>query len=188
MDPNQQQMILQGMQGVWFGNNQQPTIQSPREALREGIAKLVKDTFPEDKAATYADECKKRDEFARQVSVDNLVERIDAKVKLSPDQWKKMTKSLNEHSDKKREPQLEGLALNPSMWPGSPEEWVLPELTPAQQAVMKRLDASQTQMFFGGGVFGQMFGGNVQVIDEDGVDVNVEVVQPAAAAAKPEAE
>jgi hypothetical protein len=187
LDQNQQQMLLQNLQGAWFGNQQQ-SFESPRAALRAGIAKFAKDALPKDKAAAYADECKKRDEFARQVSVDNLVERLDAKLKLSPDQWKKITKALNEHADKKREPQLEGLALNPSMWPGAPEEWVLPELSPAQQAAMTRLNGSVNQIFFGGGVFGQMFGGNVQVIDDDIVEVNVEVAQPAAAPAASEAE
>ena len=59
-----------------------------------------------------------------------MVERIDEKVKLSPDQWKKITKSLNEHWDKNRDPQLEVFALNQSMWPGAPDQWVLPELSP----------------------------------------------------------
>ena len=29
-------------------------------------------------------------------------------------------------------PQLEAFALNQSMWPGAPDQWVLPELSPAQ--------------------------------------------------------
>src|SRR4029078_10110454 len=33
LDPNQQNMILQGMQGVWFGN-QQPRTESPRELIQ----------------------------------------------------------------------------------------------------------------------------------------------------------
>jgi hypothetical protein len=187
LDPNQQNMLLQNLQGAWFGNQQQ-TFESPRQVLRTGIAKLVQDTFPKDKAALYADECKKRDEFARQVSVDNLVERLDAKLKLAPDQWKKITKTLNEHADKKQESQLEGLVFNQSMLPAVPQELVLPELSPAQQAAMTRLNASVNQMFFGGGVFGQMLGGNAQVIDDDGVDVNGEVARPAAPAATSEAE
>lgn len=185
-DPNQQQMLLQGMQGVWFGNQQQKT-EGPRDAIRVGVAKLVKDTLPKEKVAAYTDECRKRDEFARQVSVDNLVERIDEKVKLSPDQWKKITKSLNEHWDKNRDPQLEAFALNQAMWPGAPHQWVLPELSPAQQAVLKRINTMSGRMFIHGGVFGQMFGGDGEVLNdmnvEVNVDVNVEVVQPAAAAA-----
>jgi hypothetical protein len=187
-DPNQQQMLLQNMQGVWFGNQQQKT-ESPRDAIRVGIAKLVKDTLPKEKAVAYADECHKREEFARQVSVDNLVERIDEKVKLSPDQWKKIAKSLNDHWDKGRDPQLEAFAINGSMWPGAPDQWVLPELSPSQQAVLKRVNAMSGQMFINGGMFGQMFGGQAEVFDDMDIDVpNVEVDQPAAAAVPESAE
>ena len=186
-DPNQQQMFLQGMQGVWFGNQQQKT-ESPRDAIRVGVAKLVKDNLSKEKAAAYADECRKRDEFARQVSVDNLVERIDEKLKLSPDQWKKITKSLNDHWDKSRDPQLEAFALNQSMWPGAPDQWVLPELSPAQQAVLKRVNAMSGQMFINGGVFGQMFGGEVQVFNDVDGDSAVEAAGPTAAAAAEKSE
>lgn len=179
-DPNQQQMLLQNMQGVWFGNQQQKA-ESPRDALRTGIAKLVKETLPKEKVAAYVDECRKREEFARQVSVDNLVERIDEKVKLSPDQWKKIAKTLNDHWDKGRDPQLEAFAINGSMWPGAPDQWVLPELSPSQQAVLKRVNAMSGQMFINGGIFGQMFGGQAEVFDDMDVDVNIEV-DPAAAA------
>jgi hypothetical protein len=177
-DPNQQQMLLQGMQGVWFGNQQQKP-SNPRDAIQAGVAKLVKDSLSKKKVAAYENECRKRNEFARQVSVDNMVERLDEKVKLSPDQWKKITKSLNDHWDKNRDPQLEAFALNPSMWPGVPDECVLPELSPAQQAVLKRINTNSEQIFFNGGVFGQMFGGDNSVID----DVDLETVQPATDAA-----
>jgi hypothetical protein len=172
-DPNQQQMFLQGAQGVWFGNQQQ-RVESPRELVRKGVAKLVASTLPKDKAAAYATECRKRDEFAHQVSVDNLVERIDEKVKLSPDQWKKITKSLNEHRDKSRDPQLEAFAVNSSMWPGTPDQAVLPELSPAQQAVLKRMSASSGRIWFGGGIIGAMFGGDSGVID----DIDLDDIQP----------
>jgi hypothetical protein len=185
-DPNQQQMLLQAMQGVWFGNQQR--VDDPRDAVRAGIKDLVKRALPKEKFAAYEDEFRKREEFARQVSVDNLVERIDEKVKLSPDQWKKLTTSLNDHWDKSRDPQLESFALNQSMWPGAPDQWVLPELTPAQQGVLKRVNAMSGRMFFNGGAFGQMLGGNVEVIDDMDADASVEVDQPDADVTKPEAE
>jgi hypothetical protein len=186
-DPNQQQMLMQGLQGVWFGNQQQRP-QSPREAMRIGIAKLVRDTYPKEKAAAYADECRKRDEFARQTSVDNLVERIDEKVKLSPDQWKKLAKSLSDHWDKNRDPQLEAFAINGSMWPGAPDQWVLPELSPAQQAVLRRVNTNSGQMFINGGIFGQMFGGQVEAFDDIDDEATFEIDKPAAAAVPDNAE
>jgi hypothetical protein len=177
LDPNQQQMILQGMQGVWFGNQQQRA-ESPREAIQAGIAKLIKEKLPAKKVTAYEKECKLRAEFARHTAIDNSVERIDEKVRLSPDQWKKITQALNDHLDKNREPQLESFALNyQTMVSGAPDQWVLPELTPAQQAVLRRVNQYSGQMFIGGGIFGQMFGGDNSVID----DVDLDNPKPAAA-------
>src|SRR5207248_8851142 len=137
-----------------------------------GMAKVVASTLSKEKASAYTTECRKREEFIRQVSVDNLVERLDEKVKLSPDQWKKITKSLNEHWDRERDPQLEAFVINGNMWPGAPDQWVLPELTPAQQNIVKRINTSSGRMFFGGGIMGAfMGGGDGGVIDDVDFDV-----------------
>lgn len=187
LDPNQQQMMIQGMQGVWFGNQQQRPA-SPRDSIQQGLAKLIKEKLPANKAAAYDRECMLRAEFARRAAVDNTVERLDEKVRLSPDQWKKVTKVLNERWDKNRDPQLEAFAMNHSMWPGAPDQLVLPELTTAQQAVLRRVNQYSGQMFIGGGIFGQMFGGDNSVIDDD---IDFDHPKPAsrahAAAAQPAA-
>jgi hypothetical protein len=181
LDPNQQQMMLQGLQGVWFGN-QQPRTESPRDLIQKGIAKLIKEKMPASKAAAYDHECKLRADFARRTAVDNTVERIDDKVRLSPEQWKKITKALNDHWDKNRDPQLESFALNQSMWAGAPDQWVLPELTHAQQAVLRRVNRYSGQMFIGGGIFGRMFGGDNSVLD----DIDLDNPERAAAAPAPQ--
>jgi hypothetical protein len=183
LDPNRQQMILQGMQGVWFGN-QRERPESPRDLIQQGLAKLIKEKLPAGKAAAYDRECKLRADFARRTAVDNTVERIDEKVRLSPDQWKKITKTLKEHWDKNRDPQLEAFAMNHSMWPGAPDQLVLPELTTAQQAVLRRVNQYSGQMFIGGGIFGQMFGGDNSVID----DIDLDNPKPAARAHAPTAQ
>jgi hypothetical protein len=182
-DPQQQQMLLQGMQGVWFGN-QQRRPENPRDSIRAGVAKVVKDTQSIVKAGAYADECRKRDEFARQASVDNMVERIDEKVKLSPDQWKKLAKVLSDHWDKNRDPQVEALAMNTSMWPGTPLQWVLPELSPSQQAVLKRVNTMSTRIVINGGVFAQMNGGNGDVFDDINDEADADAAKPADEAAE----
>jgi hypothetical protein len=181
-DPNQQQMMLQGMQGAFFGNQRQQ-VKNPRDSIHLGVTKLVNDTLSKEKKTAYANECQKRTEFEQQVAVDSLVERIDEKVKLSPDQWKNITKSLRDHWDASQEPQLEAFALNQSMWPGAPVQWVIPELSPSQQVVMKRVNAMSGRFFINGGVFGQMFGGDGEVINDMDEDGAVEVAQPAPAAA-----
>jgi hypothetical protein len=173
-DPNQQQMMLQGAQAVFFGNQERP--ENPREVIRKGMVKLVNAAFSKEKTAVYATECQKREQFAHQVAIDNLVERLDERVKLSPDQWKKITKSLNEHWDKKREPQLEAFVYNGNMWPGAPDQWVLPELTLAQKNIIKRINTMSGQIFFGGGMLGMFMGGGgaADVIDDVEIPADVQ--------------
>ncbi|HVT28969.1 MAG TPA: hypothetical protein VHE81_13220 [Lacipirellulaceae bacterium] len=173
-DPNQRQMLLQGMQGVWFGPRQRG-VENPRDALTAGVAKLVAATLPKEKVAAYDAECRKREEFERQVSAENIVERLDEKVKLSPAQRKKIDRALNEHWDKDQAPQLEAFVISTSIWPGVPNEWVLPELSSAQRTVLQRINTTTaSQVFFGGGVFGGMMGVN-DVID----DIDLDADQPA---------
>jgi hypothetical protein len=179
--PNQQQMFLQGAQGVWMGGRPNE-YGNPRDAIREGVAKVVAAALPREKFFAYKNECRLRSEFAHQVCVENLVERIDEKVKLSPEQWKKINKSLDQHLDPSEQPQLESFAISNNMWPGVPDQWVIPELGPAQQMVIRRINRTRnSSTFFGGGVFGMMFGGG-----DDGAidDIQIEFDPPGKEKAK----
>jgi hypothetical protein len=173
-NPNQLQMFLQGGQGVWVGGQvggQPPQYRNPREPIRAGIATVVASTVPKEKVAAYENECRKRAEFAHKVAVENVVARLDEKVNLSPDQWKRLTKSLSEHSDKSRDPQLEMFLINSNMLPGGIDQSVISELTPAQQVLLKRMSRQTNQVFWGGGIFGGMMAADGGVID----DVEIEL-------------
>lgn len=169
MDPNQQQMMLQGVQGVWFGNRQQKT-ESPRDQIQAGIAKICQAQFTKEQAGIYLEERVKRENFIRQTTIENLVSRIDEKLKFSPEQCKRITKSLNVHWDKDQAPELESFAINNNLWPSVPDGWIVPELTPDQQAVMRRMSATTGQIWFGGGMFMGMMGNNGAVLDDVGFD------------------
>jgi hypothetical protein len=91
---------------------------------------------------------------------------------------------LGEHWDKNWEPQIEALAMNTSMWPGEPLQWVLPELSPAQQAVLKRVNRGSTRIMINGGVFAQMNGGNGDVFDDINDDADADAAKPADEAAE----
>jgi hypothetical protein len=177
MDPNQQQMMLQGVQGVWFGNRQQK-IENPRDRIQAGVAKICQAQFTKEQAATYTRECKKREDFVRQTIIDNLVARIDEKLKLSPEQCKRINKSMSDRWDKDQAPELESLAINTNMWPSVPDGWILPELTPAQQAVMRRMSATSSQIWFGGGMFMGVMGNNGAVLDDIGYDADAPKNEP----------
>jgi hypothetical protein len=145
------------MQGAWFGGGRQQ-VADPRESIQAGVEKLVKAELPKEQVDIYAEECKKRSEFGKSVSVDNLVARIDKELILSPEQREKLTQSLTEHWDKNWAPQLEMFMHGMDMWPNVPDQWIRPHLTAAQQVAWGRLNKNNNRhVFFGGmGVEGQV--------------------------------
>jgi hypothetical protein len=162
--PNQQQMIVQNGQVIRLGRGRGARATDPRESIRKGLANVVAASVPSDKAKAYAEECRLRNDFERQVSIDNMVAQIDDKVFLSSEQRKKITAALTAHWSEVNKPQIEAFAIGGPMRPFVPNEWVLPELTPAQRAVMDKLKPVSGQVFLGGGVFGVQ-GGVIEDID-----------------------
>ena len=181
-DPNRQQMLMQGGQAIWFGGRG-PQTTNPRNEIRKGLAKIAASSFSKEKAEAYAGECRKRDDFYRQVSVENLIVRIDDKVILSPEQRKVISDSLTTHWDQIDKPQIEAFAISASMWPGVPNDRVLPALTAAQQAVLKRLNSVTGRVFFGNGMFGEQ-GAVLDDIDLNEPAGDTEKSGPAGADAK----
>jgi hypothetical protein len=124
--------------------------------MRKGLKSVVIKTVPKAKADVYTAECDKRDAFLRQVGVENNVAQIDERVILSPDQRRKITALLSENRNKNQKPQIEAFAMYGSMWAGVPDSSVLSELTPAQKAILDRLNTTSRQVFIGGGMFGEV--------------------------------
>jgi hypothetical protein len=162
LDPNQRQMWLQGMRAI----GGQVADEDPRVSIQHGVAELVAATLPEEKVVAYETEAGKRSAFFRNVIVQNLVDMIDAKVVLSPDQRQKISASLNSHWDPSWVPQLEMFALGNDMWPNVPDQWILPELTPLQRGVLSALNRPSGQIFVGNAVFGAEIG------EIDDIDLN----------------
>jgi len=147
----------QQMQGVWFGAGRPQSSADPREGIQAGVEKLVKAELPEEQAALYMEENKKRAAFAKRIAVENLVSRIDKELILSPEQREKLTQSLTEHWDNKWAPQLEMFMHGMDMWPNVPDQWIRPHLTAAQQVAWGRLNKNNGHIFMGGmGVDGQV--------------------------------
>jgi hypothetical protein len=107
------------------------------------------------------------------VWLDNLVAKIDKELILSPEQREKITKSLNDHWDKKWAPQVEMFMHGMDMWPNVPDQWIRPHLTATQQVAWGRIGRNQGNHFFGG------MGVNAQVIDD--IDLDVDKNDPKAA-------
>jgi hypothetical protein len=162
LDPNQRQMWLQNMRVV----GGQVADEDPRVSIQHGVAEIVAATLPEEKIVAYETEAGKRSAFFRDVIVQNLVDMIDAKVVLSPDQRQKIIASLNNHWDSSWAPQLEIFALGNDMSPNLPDQWILPELTPAQRGALSALNRTSGQIFVGNAVFG------AEAREIDDIDLN----------------
>jgi hypothetical protein len=147
------------VQGAWFGGGR-PQLADPRESVQKGVAKIIKAELPKEQTAVYVEETKKRADFSQQVSVDNLVARIDNELILSPEQREKISKSLFDHWDKAWAPQLEMFMHGMDMWPNVPDQWIRPHLTATQQVAWGRLHKQHGNVFFGG------MGNEGQVIDD----------------------
>jgi hypothetical protein len=148
--------------GVWMagrGGVQHTT--GPRESIQAAVVKLVKAELPDEQAAVYEEECRKRAEFQQKVAVENLIARIDAQLKLSPQQREKLAGSLTKHWDNSWAPQIEWFVHGMDAWPNVPDQWIRPYLTAAQQLAWGRLNKAAGHAFFGGNVFG-----DGQVIDD----------------------
>jgi hypothetical protein len=167
----------QQMQGVWFGGGPQPQAADPRDSIQKGVGKIVETELSKEQVAAYSKECKKRIEFEKRISVDNLVAKIDKELILSPEQREKITKSLNEHWDEKWAPQVEMFMHGMDMWPNVPDQWVRPHLTATQQVAWGRIGRNQGNHFFGG------MGVNGQVIDDIDLDEGEDKPKEAAAPA-----
>lgn len=151
-DRNEQQMWLQGVQRVVVGGPR--NTEDPRETIERGVAKLVAETLPAEKAAVYEKQAAQRAEFERDAAVANLVEQLDEKLILAPEQRQRITSSLTEHWDQKWAPQIESFALGRNYFLPVPKQWVRPELTAAQRTVFDRLNNSSRRVIFGGLPFG----------------------------------
>lgn len=173
-DRNQQQMWLQGVQGVVIGGDR--TSGDPRESIARGVSELVAATLPKEKAAAYEKECAERAEFYRDVTIANLVQSLDEKVILSREQRKSITESLKKHWATDWAPQLEVFLIGNDAWISFPDEYIVPELTASQRAVLSRVNRISGRMFWGGTMPGM--GGEV-IDDIDLADV------PSAAENKP---
>jgi hypothetical protein len=170
-NPQQQQMWMQNMRGIVIGGNQ-PKGDDPRTSIQKALVDLIRAAAPPEKVAAYVEECRKRTEFEHRVAVDNLVERLDQKLILSPDQRTKIAAALLEHWDESWAPQLEIFAINMQMWPTVPDEWVVPELSESQRAALKTLTRVSGRMMVGGMAFGM----DGDVID----DINLDEAGPLA--------
>lgn len=154
-DPQQQQMWLQAGQVFQVGGR--VTAPNPRNDIRAAMQKLAADSLPKEKLAAFTNEFKRREDFYRDATIDNMITCLDDRVILSPQQRTDIADALTKHWQEIAKPQLEAFQFGGSMSPAVPTSQILPFLTPAQKAMLEKLNTNSTT-FFGGGFFGNQAG------------------------------
>lgn len=146
--------------GVWMGFGRAQQSNDPRAEIEKNVAKIVDAELPKEKAAIYAEECQKRQQFIQETAVDSLVARIDKELILTLEQREKIAGSLNEHWEKTWAPQLEMFMHGMDFWPNVPDKWIRPHLTETQQTAWSKVHRNTNQVFF------NAFGNDGPVVDD----------------------
>jgi hypothetical protein len=160
-DQNEQQMWLQGLRQVVIGGANEST--DPHQLIQQGVAKLVDETLPAEKAAAFKNEADLRADFYRDAIIANLVVQLDDKLTLSPAQGRKISSSLHEQWDEKWPPQIESFTYSSNYFMPSPKQAVRPELSDAQRAVFDQLSHASQRIMVRAAGFGA---GDMEVIDD----------------------
>jgi hypothetical protein len=171
-DQNEQQMLIQGMQRVVIGGPKNSA--DPRDLIQKGVARLVAEKLPAEKAAAYLVEVGKRDEFYRETIVSNLMVQLDDKILLASEQRESISKAMLTQWDDKWPPSLEAFQYASHYGLSMPRDAIRPELTPAQQEVFDQIQATTQQVIFGG----MGMDGNEQVIGDVDLKERPDAVQP----------
>jgi hypothetical protein len=136
------------VEGMWFGGGPQPP--DPRASFDAGLQQLVAAELSKEHAKLYADECKSRAAFEKDVAVDNLVTKIDGELMLSRNQREELRDSLAKNWQDSWAPKIEFFMMGADMWPNVPDQFIRPHLTPAQVTAWSRLNKQSGNMFWGG--------------------------------------
>ncbi len=126
----------------------------PRTQIRAGLNKAVKTKLSPDLAARLDAEIAKREASRKQLSVRNLVARLDRDLVLSPDQRTKVAESLSAHWEDSWCQSLEMFMYDYQFLPPIPDQYVAPILNDPQKKIWR--STQKVGAFWGG--FGMMNG------------------------------
>lgn len=127
-------------QEMFMGPNQERMSVNPLERVREDVAKLLKPIVSEQQYSRYVAEAKSRDEYERDAAVGTVLEMLDAKLILSPDQQTQLQEKL---SADETLPDLHTLSVyssNTQYMPQLSERLITPVLTEAQKQIWSSLN------------------------------------------------
>ena len=153
------------MQGQWIGGEAYP---DPRNILQDCFAPFLKTCLTAEQSTRYRAELERRKEDRKQVTIRNLVAKLDEDLVLTAEQRQKLVDSLSKNWDNAWAQSLEMFQYNNNdSFPNVPDQFVTPFLNKTQTLVWQGI-TKNNNTFWGG------FGMNV-MIDDDGGLVEVEV-------------
>jgi hypothetical protein len=125
---------------IFMGPNNQRMNVNPFKRVREDVAKLLKPLVSEQQYASYTEEANSRDEYERAAAVDTLLEMLDAKLLLSPDQQTQLHEKM---STSDTLPDLHTLIVyssNTQYLPQLPDQLITPILSATQKQIWSSLN------------------------------------------------
>jgi hypothetical protein len=134
--------------------NAQRAANDPRRLIQEGLGRVVKERLPAEQAARYQEELAKRNAGRKQLTVRNLVAKLDHDLVLGAEQRDKVSESLSAHWDDSWGQSLEMFMHDYAFLPPIPDQYVAPFLNETQKKIWR--STQRVQGFFGG--FGMVVG------------------------------
>jgi hypothetical protein len=135
---------------VFFGAVPRAVDANPGKSIEDAIQDLVKKNVSDEQRARYEAELAKRAEFRRQVVLDNLVAKIDARLYLGADQRTSLVAALTKNWDDSWAPAMDSMIHMGDYLPQIPDEHVTPLLNDQQKAVWNSVQKVSYGNFFGG--------------------------------------
>jgi len=127
-------------QQIFMGPNQERMSVNPYIRVREDVANLLKPLLSAEQYTRFVAEAKSRDEYERDAAVGTVLEMLDAKLILSPEQQTQLQEKL---SADETLPDLHTLSVyssNTQYMPQLSERLITPVLTEAQKQIWSSLN------------------------------------------------
>ena len=132
-------------QEMFIGPNNQRMSVNPFKRVREDVAKLLQPLVSAEQYSRYTAEAKARDEFERDAVVETLLEMLDTKLVLSPDQQTQLKEKLSADDTLIDLHSLAVYRSNAQYLPQLPETLIVPILTASQKQVWNSLNRVNIQ-------------------------------------------
>jgi hypothetical protein len=157
-----------------FGARTMP--RAPQQLVQRQMMKALQGKLSPEQISRYRDECGKRSEYQKRVTVLNLVVRLDERLVLTAEQREKLVEELTRNYHAGWGQSLEVIQNNRQYLPSIPDQQILPILNPRQKTIWHGAQ-KLGHVVLGGMGFGQaavVIDDDVFLVDEVEIEAEVE--------------